>query len=126
MIIAVFTPITSPRESTSGPPELPGLSDASVWITLSISRPDFPRSERPSALTTPAVTVLWKPSGLPSAIASWPATTRCESPSVAGVRSLASMRTTARSLSGSSPTRSATACRPSFSVISIFFASCTT
>ena len=29
-MIAVFTPITRPRESTSGPPELPGLSAASV------------------------------------------------------------------------------------------------
>ena len=60
-MMAVFTPITSPRESTSGPPELPGLSAASVWITSSISRPDCDRSERPSALTTPAVTVHSKP-----------------------------------------------------------------
>ena len=29
-IMAVLTPITCPRESTSGPPELPGLSAASV------------------------------------------------------------------------------------------------
>jgi hypothetical protein len=60
-IIAVFTPTTSPRELTKGPPELPGLSAASVWITASISRPDCDRSERPSALTTPAVTLYWKP-----------------------------------------------------------------
>src|SRR2546428_9722147 len=71
-IIAVFTPMTSPREFTSGPPELPGLSAASVWITSSIKRPDCARSERPSALTTPAVTVAWKPNGLPIAIASCP------------------------------------------------------
>ena len=37
---AVFTPMTSPREFTSGPPELPGFSAASVWMILSISRPD--------------------------------------------------------------------------------------
>jgi len=30
---------------------------ASVWITLSISRPERVRNERPRALTTPAVTV---------------------------------------------------------------------
>src|SRR6266581_3740282 len=60
-ITAVFTPITSPREVTSGPPELPGLSAASVWTTSSISRPECDLSERPSALTTPAVTVHWKP-----------------------------------------------------------------
>ena len=40
-----------------GPPEFPGLSAASVWITLSISRPERVRNERPRALTTPAVTV---------------------------------------------------------------------
>ena len=38
-ITAVLMPITSPREETSGPPELPGLSAASVWMTSSISRP---------------------------------------------------------------------------------------
>ena len=50
---AVLTPITSPRELTSGPPELPGLSAASVWMTSSMSRPDCDLSDRPSALTTP-------------------------------------------------------------------------
>ena len=56
-MIAVLMPTTSPAAVTSGPPELPGLSAASVWITLSISRPERVRKERPSALTTPAVTV---------------------------------------------------------------------
>ena len=56
-ITAVLMPMTSPREDTSGPPELPGLSAASVWITSSISRPVLERSDRPSADTTPAVTV---------------------------------------------------------------------
>ncbi len=60
-------PTTSPALDTSGPPELPGLSEASVWITSSISRPPTERSERPSADTTPAVTVDSKPSGLPIA-----------------------------------------------------------
>ena len=67
-MIAVLTPITSPRELTSGPPELPGFSAASVWMMSSISRPDRERSDRPSALTTPAVTVAGKPNGLPIAI----------------------------------------------------------
>jgi len=56
-MMAVLTPITSPCELTSGPPELPGLSAASVWITSSISRPVTDRRLRPSALTTPVVTV---------------------------------------------------------------------
>ena len=58
---AVFTPITVPAESTSGPPELPGLSAASVWMMLSSRRPVALRIERPSALTMPAVTVCWNP-----------------------------------------------------------------
>ena len=44
-IIAVLTPMTRPRASTSGPPELPGLSAASVWMTLSIRRPGL-RAQR--------------------------------------------------------------------------------
>ena len=44
---AVLTPITSPRELASGPPELPGFSAASVWIMLSIIRPDLERKVRP-------------------------------------------------------------------------------
>ena len=35
---AVLTPTTRPRPSASAPPELPGLSAASVWITFSIIR----------------------------------------------------------------------------------------
>ena len=32
-MIAVFTPMSRPALSKSGPPELPGLIAASVWIT---------------------------------------------------------------------------------------------
>src|SRR6476659_2504383 len=39
-IIAVLTPITSPAEFASGPPEFPGFDAASAWIMLSIDRPD--------------------------------------------------------------------------------------
>ena len=48
----------------------------------SISRPDRDRSDRPSALTTPAVTVAENPSGLPMAMTSCPTLIACESPSV--------------------------------------------
>ena len=71
-IVAVLMPTTRPAPLTSGPPELPGFSGASVWITLSIIRPDGVRSVRPSAETMPAVTVHWKPRGLPIATTSWP------------------------------------------------------
>ena len=53
-------PDDRPLPSTSAPPELPGLSAASVCTTFSTRRCGPPRrptgSERPSAETTPAVT----------------------------------------------------------------------
>src|SRR4030095_16996656 len=52
---AVLTPTTRPRPSASAPPELPGLSAASVWITFSTTRPAPTGRARPRALTTPAV-----------------------------------------------------------------------
>src|SRR2546428_454771 len=70
MITAVLTPTTCPRKSTSGPPEFPGFSAASVWMMFSMSRPVCARSVRPTALTTPVVTVAWNPRGLPMAITS--------------------------------------------------------
>jgi hypothetical protein len=36
-MIALFTPINRPALSSSGPPELPGLIGASVWITPLLS-----------------------------------------------------------------------------------------
>ncbi len=125
-MIAVLMPTTSPDEVTSGPPELPGLSAASVWITLSISRPERVRNERPSALTTPAVTVHWKPKGLPIATTSWPTRNCRESPSRANAEASPSRRSTARSVSGSSPTRVAPRLRPSGNAASILRASLTT
>jgi hypothetical protein len=37
--IIVFMPIRYPPESISGPPEFPGLIDASVWIMSRIVTP---------------------------------------------------------------------------------------
>ena len=37
--ICELMPITRPAASISGPPELPGLIAASVWMTSSISKP---------------------------------------------------------------------------------------
>ena len=48
--------MTSPRTLTSGPPELPGLMAASVWMKswmLPWPRPGSPLSARPLALTMP-------------------------------------------------------------------------
>ena len=46
-------PITSPSASTSGPPELPGLIAASVWIAPAIWNAVSPEIERSTAETTP-------------------------------------------------------------------------
>ena len=53
LTIWVFTPIIRPAESRSGPPEFPGLIDASVWITSEMIRFPSVRISRPSALITP-------------------------------------------------------------------------
>ena len=113
---AVLIPITRPRPSTSAPPELPGLSAASVWITSSTTRtarPERVGSERPSAETTPAVTELAKPCGLPIATTSWPTCSAAASPSGAGSGVGSSARSTARSESGSAPTIRSVSSRPS-------------
>ena len=117
-MIAVLTPTTSPRELSSGPPELPGFSAASVWITSGIRRPVPERMLRPSALTMPAVTVCSKPSGLPIAMAISPRLSTAERPSASGSSApcdMPSMHSTARSVSGSSPTKRASNSRPSLS-----------
>ena len=70
---AVLMPTTRDDESASAPPELPGLSAASVWMTSSTTRavrPSRVGSDRPSPLTTPAVTEPARPSGLPTATTS--------------------------------------------------------
>ena len=109
-------PTTSPRAFTSAPPELPGLSAASVWITLSITRRlvrELAGSDRPSADTTPAVTDPANPFGLPIATTSCPTRSRSASPSVEGVRSAESARRIARSENGSRPTTEKRTSRPS-------------
>ncbi|OKI23154.1 hypothetical protein A6A25_35055 [Saccharothrix sp. CB00851] len=103
----VLMPTTSPVEFASAPPELPGLSAASVWITSSITRPTRPLltgTARPSALTTPAVTEPARPNGLPTAMTSWPTCRRSASPNFAAPGASADALSTARSARGSVPT----------------------
>ena len=75
-LTAVLIPITWPALLMSGPPELPGLMAASVWIRLFSCSDEVPTASpariwRPSPETTPVVTVFSKvPSGLPMAMAS--------------------------------------------------------
>ena len=104
---AVLMPTTRPVLSARAPPELPGWRAASVWITFSTSRVTDPArvgSDRPSALTTPAVTEPANPSGFPIATTSCPTFSRDASPRCAAVSVAADARSTARSDSGSVPT----------------------
>ena len=76
--IAEFTPITAPVESTSGPPELPGLIAASVCNALinELSLLESPAvTGRFLALIIPVVTVPDNPSGEPMAITESPTAT---------------------------------------------------
>ena len=85
---AVFTPITSPLVLKSGPPELPELMAASVWMTFSSFSTNPSKGlpavmPRPRPETTPVVTVLRNsPSAVPIAITYWPTFNLSESPRV--------------------------------------------
>ena len=65
--IAVLMPITLPSTFRSGPPEFPGLIEASVWMKLSFWV--TPTRVRAVAEMMPTVTVRSSPNGLPIAIA---------------------------------------------------------
>ncbi len=122
----VLIPTTRARLSTSGPPELPGLSATSVCRMGSMRRPSCARMLRASALTTPAETVLLNPSGFPMATTSWPTRSDAELPSSACGRWVPSMRMTARSVAGSLPTSVAACSEPSVRVTRISRAPATT
>ena len=97
----VLIPTTWPHRSTSGPPELPGLIGASVWIKGCSARPGRMRL-RP--LTIPRVIVCSRPIGLPIAATSSPTRSVDESPSDAvGGGLVVSIRISARSSIESSP-----------------------
>ena len=122
--IAVLMPTTSPSRFTSGPPLLPGLMAASVWMKFSYSA--SLTSVRPRAETIPAVTEYFNPNGFPTANTQLPTRSLSESPSVAVGRSSPSILMTARSVSGSVPTICASKVRLSGRVTLISSASPTT
>ena len=98
-------PITSPWLSNSGPPELPWLMAASVWMKLSKAVAWMSRL-RP--LTMPELTEPPSPSGLPMAITVSPTTSLSLSPSVTvGSGFSGRTRISARSASGLSAVASA-------------------
>ena len=98
--IAELTPITWPAMLSSGPPLLPGLIAASVWIALMKDcwLPSPPGlTGRLRALTMPLVTLDSSPSGAPTAITWSPTTTSLDEPITSGTRSVRSVLRTARS-----------------------------
>ena len=111
LLVSIWSlrPITWPAALISGPPELPGLIGASVWIAFGIVNWLGAWIVRLSALMMPAVTVLGRPNGLPMAITLSPTWTALESPNGSGCSSEAGTfwtRMTARSAPVSEPTRS--------------------
>ena len=91
--MAVFMPMTRPSRSANGPPELPGLIGASVWImdtpAHSAANPDWQPYDSitlPMALTIPEVTVRSKSKGLPRATANCPTRTSSVKANTAGTR----------------------------------------
>ena len=107
-LICELTPITRPLPSSSGPPELPGLIAASVWIASAIGKSLGAVIVRPSEETMPVVTVPSRPNGEPIAIVWSPGSSAVESPSSSGFRppltAPGSTLSTARSDDGSLPT----------------------
>jgi hypothetical protein len=101
--ICWLTPITRPPPSTSGPPELPGLIAASVWIAPAIWNAVREEMERSTAETTPTESDWRSPNGEPMAATGVPTTTWALEPSGSGrsVRPAGSTSSRAMSASGS-------------------------
>ena len=116
-------PTTCPWALNSGPPELPGLTATSDWMKgteLSSG------SERPLALTTPAVTVFSNPKGEPMASTQSPARSAWLLPIGTVGRLCASIFSTAMSVFGSMPSTLALNSRRSVSLTVTVLAPLTT
>ena len=112
-VLATVMPIKSPWLLNTPPPELPGLTAASIWIRF-IVVPSLIVIARSSPLTTPTVSVPdRRPSGLPMTLAVSPMRSSLELPMTAYDRFCASIFSSATSVTSSVPTRAA-----SYSVLS--------
>ena len=98
--MAVLIPTASPLMLSRGPPLLPRLIEASVWMKLSYGPSPM---KRPLALTIPEVTVWFKPNGLPIAMTGSPTSSFSESPNGITGRFDASILMSAMSVFGSLP-----------------------
>ncbi len=81
LAIDTTMPTTTPPASSSGPPELPGLTDASNWMSPE-NVPSAVRAVRSRPETTPTDTLSVRPIGFPMASTVAPTTAR--SPRTAG------------------------------------------
>mmetsp|Transcript_126985 Transcript_126985/g.270760 ORF Transcript_126985/g.270760 Transcript_126985/m.270760 type:complete len:214 (-) Transcript_126985:469-1110(-) len=102
--IALFTPITVPELSSRGPPLLPGLMAASVWMMPFSGLPLAPTIVRETPLITPLLKLCSMPMGLPRAKTCWPTMRSSDEPQCSGFIS-PSTQSTATSATGSVPTR---------------------
>ena len=111
--IWVATPTTRPDMSSSGPPELPGLRAASVWMVPVIAKPLGESIWRRRPETMPVDREPWRPKGLPMATTGSPTRGSPEANS-SGVTSPAgpSSCSTATSTERSTPRRCAGTRRP--------------
>ena len=114
-LICWLMPMTLPAESTSGPPELPGLMAASVWIAPEIWKAVRPAIERSMAETTPIESDWRSLKGEPIAATGSPTLTWADWPSGSGRSASPSGSTfsSATSASGSYPRTSASTWLPS-------------
>ena len=83
--ICELMPITCPRAFSSGPPELPWLIAASVWIALPMRKAVSDSMSRPVAEMTPTDSDWFSPNGLPMAATGEPTTRFVDEPSCSGV-----------------------------------------
>ena len=113
--ICELIPSTRPSASRSGPPELPRLIAASVWIAPLIGKPVSASIERLSAETTPTDSDCSSPNGEPIAATGSPTAIFDESPSGSGrsARSPGSTLISPTSALGSYPTILASSWLPS-------------
>ena len=114
-MIWALIPITAPLASSSGPPELPGLMAASVWIAPPMPKRVSELMLRSTAETTPTLSDWRSPNGLPIAATGSPTSIPAECPRRIGVRDRPAGFTCRRATSafGSTPTISASTRFPS-------------
>ena len=105
LTMKVLIPTRTPSAFTSGPPLLPGLMGASVWMSsMGVGRGVTASIWRAEEETTPMVTVLASPCGLPTAKTSSPCRTLAVGSRARVGRPVASMRSRARSMLAWVPT----------------------